>query len=60
VEGGAIKGSLGNGEIQLEKVLRIDPAEAAGYAALPIVGRSKGIMLLLRGVEPKDIDQEKR
>jgi len=58
VEGGTIKGSLGN--LQPEEVLRIDLAEAAGYVALPVVGRSKGIMLLLRGVEPKDINQAKR
>jgi len=59
-EGGTVERSLGNGEVQSKEVLRGDLAEAAGYVALSLVGRGKSIMLLLRGIEPKDINQAMR
>ena len=59
-EGGTIEWSLGDREIQSKEVLRVDPAEAAGYVALSLVSRGKGIPLFFRGVELKDINQAKR
>jgi len=56
VEGGTIEGSVGDGKVELEEILRVDLTEAAGYVALPLIGRGKGITLLLRGIKPEDIN----
>jgi len=59
-EGGTIVGGMGQGEVQLDKVLGVGPAEAARNVTLMVVCGEEGVTFVLGGVVMEHVHQSER